>query len=50
MVRHIHAATAATAPNYGGLTSAISKGNARGKQAMYIKRTTTLLKALFFSP
>jgi hypothetical protein len=49
-VRHMYAATAAAAPNYGGPTSAISKGNARGEQAMYIERTTTLSKALFFSP
>jgi hypothetical protein len=32
----MHAATAAAAPDYGGLTSAISKGNTRGEQAMYI--------------
>ena len=50
MVRHMYAATAATPPNYGGLTSAISKGNTRGEQAIYIERTTTLLKALFFFP
>jgi hypothetical protein len=49
-VRHMYAATAATALNYKGPTSVISKGNAKGKQAMYIERTTTLLKALFFLP
>jgi hypothetical protein len=50
MVRHMYAATAAAAPNYRDLTSAISKGNARGEQAMYIERTTTLSKILLFSP
>jgi hypothetical protein len=49
-VRHMYAAAAAAAPNYGGPTSTTSKGNARGEQAMYIERTTTLLKALFFFP
>ena len=49
-VRHMYTATAAAAPDYGGPTSAISKGNARGEQAMYIERTTTLPKALFFFP
>jgi hypothetical protein len=34
-VRHMHAATAAAAPDYGGPTSTISKGNTRGEQAMY---------------
>jgi hypothetical protein len=42
-VRHMHAATTATAPNYRGPTTVISKGNARGEQAMYIERTTTVL-------
>jgi hypothetical protein len=46
----MHAATTPAAPDYGGSTSAISKGNTRGEQAMYIERTTTLPKALFFSP
>jgi hypothetical protein len=50
MVRYMYAATAATALSYKGPTSVISKGNARGEQAMYIKRTTTFLKALFFLP
>ena len=56
-VRHMYTATAAAAPDYGGptsdyggSTSAISKGNARGERAMYIERTTTLPNALFFSP
>ena len=35
-VRHMYTATAAAAPDYGGPTSATSKGNARGKQAVYI--------------
>jgi hypothetical protein len=35
-VRHMYAATIASAPDYGGLTSPISKGNARGEQAMCI--------------
>jgi hypothetical protein len=48
-VRHMHAATAAAGPDYGGPTSTISKGNTRA-QAMYIERTTTLPKALFFFP
>jgi hypothetical protein len=43
-VRHIYAATAAAAPDYRGSTSTTSKGNARGEQAMYIERTTTLQK------
>jgi hypothetical protein len=49
-VRHMYAATAAAAPDHEGSTSATSKGNTRGEQAMYIERTTTLPKALFFSP
>ena len=35
-VRHMYAATAASALNYRGPTSAISKSNARGEQAIYI--------------
>jgi len=35
-VRHMCAATAAAAPNYRGPTSAISNGNTKGEQAMYI--------------
>jgi hypothetical protein len=34
--RHMHTAAAASAPDHGGSTSPISKGNAGGKQAMYI--------------
>jgi hypothetical protein len=49
-VRHMYAATAAAASNYGGPTSTISRGNTRGEQAMYIERTTTLPKILYFSP
>jgi hypothetical protein len=37
-VRHMYAVAVAATPDY------------RGEQAMYIERTTTLLKALFFSP
>ena len=48
-VRHMHAATAAAAPDHEGSTSATSKGNTRGEQAIYIERTTTLPNALFFS-
>jgi hypothetical protein len=46
----MYAATAAAAPDHEGSTSAISKGNAIGEQAIYIERTTTLPKALFSSP
>jgi hypothetical protein len=35
-VRHMYAAAVATTPDYRGLTSAISKGNARGEQTMCI--------------
>jgi hypothetical protein len=46
----MYAVTVAAAPDYGGPKSAISKGSARDEQAMYIERTTTLPKALFFFP
>jgi hypothetical protein len=36
-VRHMHAATAAAAPDHEGSTSATSKSNTRGEQAMYIE-------------
>jgi hypothetical protein len=50
MVCYMYTATTTIALDYKGLMSVISKGNARGKQVIYIERTTTLLKALFFSP
>jgi hypothetical protein len=49
-VHHMYAATPAAAPDYGDLRSAISKGNARGEQAVYMERATTLPKARFFFP
>jgi hypothetical protein len=49
-VRHMHAAAVAATPDYRALRLAISKGNIRGERAMYIWRTATLLKSLFFSP